>query len=238
MPRIYSHSFFHYTNEEFKLIGILRDGFIASYAKEEFMDLNGKLQHLYIPMVSFCDVPLSHIENPTVYGNFAVGMNRVWGNSKKLSPVAYYPNDRDNHLNKYIAKIVGQFNKGGVNETDFRKLLGYVKPFYKCKSPKGKRDNNYIDREWRKIYMSDWIDSEDKMNSYINVNNGKMYDKLKLTFNANEISFIIVPDNNTKSSVISSIKSLNTIGGNKCNSLDLLNIISKIITINQIKENF
>ena len=93
MSRIYSHSFFHYTNEEFKLIGILREGFIASYAKEEFMDLNGKLQHLYIPMVSFCDVPLSHIENPTVYGNFAVGMNRAWGNSKKLSPVAYYPRD-------------------------------------------------------------------------------------------------------------------------------------------------
>lgn len=239
MSRIYSNSFFHYTNEEKKLVGILGDGFIASYAKEEFKDLAGKLQHLYIPMVSFCDVPLSHIENPTVYGNFAVGMKRAWGKRKNLSPVAYYPNKKENHLYKYAAKIVEQHNKNGINYTDSRKFLGYTKPFYKWKSPKGKRVNNYIDREWRKIYLSDWIGSDDKMNSYSVAHNGtKMYHKLKLTFSSNDISFIIVPDDNTKSSVISNIQSLQTIGGNKCNSQDSLNIISKIITIDQIKENF
>ena len=123
MSRIYSNSFFHYTNEEKKLVGILRDGFIASYAKEEFKDLAGKLQHLYIPMVSFCDVPLSHIENPTVYGNFAVGMNRAWGKGKNLSPVAYYPNKKENHLHKYVAITLERLNKIDINDTDSRKFL-------------------------------------------------------------------------------------------------------------------
>ena len=65
-----------------------------------------------------------------------------------------------------------------------------------------------------------------------------MYQNLKLSFNANDISFIIVPDDKAKSSLINNIQSLQTIGGNKCNSQDSLNIISKIITIEQIKENF
>ena len=129
-------------------------------------------------------------------------------------------------------------NKGGVNDTDSRKFLGYAKPFYKWKSPKGKRVNNYIDREWRKISLSDWIDSDDNMISYFDAHKGKMYQNLKLAFNANDISFIIVPDDKEKSSLINNIQSLQTIGGNKCNSQDSLNIISKIITIDQIKENF
>lgn len=238
MARIYSSSFFHYTNEEKKLVGILGDGFIASYAKEEFKDLAGKLQHLYIPMVSFCDVPLSHIENPTVYGNFAIGMNRAWGKRKNLSPVAYYPNKKENHLHKYVANILDRLNKGGVNDTDSRKFLGYAKPFYKWKSPKGKRVNNYIDREWRKISLSDWIDADDNRSLYFDAHNGKMYQNLKLAFNTNDVSFIIVPDDKAKSSLINNIQSLQKVGGHKCNSQDLLNIVSKIITIDQIKKNF
>ena len=238
MSRIYSNSFFHYTNEEKKLVGILRDGFIASYAKEEFKDLSGKLQYLYIPMVSFCDVPLAHIENATVYGKFAVGMNRAWGRRRNLSPVAYYPYNKENHLYKYIANILGQLKKGDINGSEACKFLGYAKPFYKWKSKKGKRENNYIDREWRKISLSDWIDSDDKMSSYFETHNGKMYQNLKFTFSVNDVSFVIVPDDNTKSNVINNIQSLQTIGGNKCNNQDSLNIISKIVTIDQIKNNF
>ena len=79
MPRIYSNAFFHYTTKE-GLLGILKEGFKASYCKEQFKNNKGELRYIGIPMISFCDIPLSLISQ-ILYGEgkYAIGMKRTWG---------------------------------------------------------------------------------------------------------------------------------------------------------------
>ena len=239
MPQLYSNSFFHYTDEEQKVVGILQNGFMASYANEQFKDTTRNIHHIYIPMICFCDVPLNHIDT-IAYGKYAIGMNRAWGNENRLCPVAYYPNDTESHLHKYVSSIVEQYLTR--QNADANKLLGYVKPFSKFNNDidyaQGKRKENYIEREWRKVYLTDWIDSKDKLEEYEAVNGNKKFKNFKLTFSANDVAFIIVPNESSKSSLIYSISQLPTICGQQLNALDRLNLISKIITIEQIKENF
>lgn len=239
MARIYSNSFFHYTDEEKKLVGILQNGFMASYANEQFKDTARNIHHIYIPMICFCDVPLNHVET-IAYGKYAIGMNRTWGNENRLCPVAYYPNDAESHLHKYVSSIVEQYlNK---HNADANKLLGYVKPYNKFTNDTGyaygKRRENYIEREWRRIYLNDWIDSEDKLKEYEAVNGNKKFKNFKLTFSAKDVAFIIVPNESSKSSLIHDISQMPNICGQQLNALDRLNLTSKIITIDQINENF
>lgn len=85
MGKIYSTSYFHYTRDLNTLIQILQNGFIGSFCREDFQ-YNKQLFSLHIPMVSFCDLPLSQITNIT-YGDYAIGMSSVWGNKEKLTPI-------------------------------------------------------------------------------------------------------------------------------------------------------
>ncbi len=82
MARIYSNSFFHYTTQE-GLLGILQEGFKATYCKEQFKNGEGEIKYIGIPMISFCDIPLSLLSE-VVYGDrgYAIGMKREWGLKK------------------------------------------------------------------------------------------------------------------------------------------------------------
>ena len=152
MGRIYSNSFFHYTQKYEVLVGILENGFIGSYANEQYPKANGAIGHLYIPMISFCDIPLSQLQH-IVYGNYAIGMSRLWGNELPLCPVSYYPNKRSANITRFITDCFDKFKN---NSSLYTKLLGYVKPVRKYRETgyaKQRRRDNYIEREWRKIYQ-------------------------------------------------------------------------------------
>ncbi len=47
-----------------------------------------------IPMVCFCDLPLSQIRKHTkTYGEYALGLSKEWAIKKQINPVLYtYPN--------------------------------------------------------------------------------------------------------------------------------------------------
>jgi hypothetical protein len=49
-----------------------------------------KYSNIAIPMVCFCDIPLSSIRNHiNVYGRYAIGLSKEWGKKKHISPVMY-----------------------------------------------------------------------------------------------------------------------------------------------------
>ncbi|MBR0531967.1 MAG: hypothetical protein IJJ96_05105 [Bacteroidales bacterium] len=124
---------------------------------------------------------------------------------------------------------------------DSRRILAYMKPMRKYKDgnygvktlSNGKqivlRRDNYIEREWRKAYLSRWDQGDYYLNkpSYV-------------TFKSEDVSFIIVQESGERSSIISRIKELTMVGGRNTSPSgnDIESLISKVLTIGEIKKNF
>ena len=93
---ISSNTLFHFTDKIENVIGILKEGFRPHFCLE---DLNFILPdeptedlEWAIPMVCFCDVPLSQSKtHRKTYGNYGIGLSKEWGMQKenKISPVLY-----------------------------------------------------------------------------------------------------------------------------------------------------
>lgn len=86
---ISADTFFHFTDKISKVKGILKNGFRASYCYEE-IPFNISGGHLAIPMVCFCDLPLSLTKNHIQkYGGFGIGMKKSWGLEMEMSSINY-----------------------------------------------------------------------------------------------------------------------------------------------------
>ncbi|TDB67123.1 abortive infection system antitoxin AbiGi family protein [Arundinibacter roseus] len=101
MP-ISSSSLFHFTSGDLNILKkILENGFLVSKSEEILRSQYGKSDtHFNIPMVCFCDIPLSLIESHIkiyCFNNgekvFGIGMNKDWGINNKLNPVIYINNE-------------------------------------------------------------------------------------------------------------------------------------------------
>jgi hypothetical protein len=98
MGNLSSETLFHFTGRDNgydTLISIINNGFYPRYSKEEFPICAA------IPMVCFCDIPLSKIkEHMEVYGTCALGMKKEWGIKNGISPV-FYVSENSNNLQKF-----------------------------------------------------------------------------------------------------------------------------------------
>ncbi len=93
MKRLSTDELFHYTKFE-NLLGIINHGFQPRYSVEHtwlsFKFPNAPSAVEFIPMVSFCDIPLSMVDDHIgKYGKCAIGMNREWGGDFGVNPVIY-----------------------------------------------------------------------------------------------------------------------------------------------------
>ena len=80
-----SDTLIHFTNSKEALKGILADNFKIKYCQET-IKLHGVEEVLHIPMVSFCDIPLSQIKNHiSSYGNYGIGLSKKWALKKRLT---------------------------------------------------------------------------------------------------------------------------------------------------------
>ena len=245
MSNIYSQSFFHYTTKK-GLLGILKDGFGASYCKEQFKNSAGNLRYIGIPMISFCDIPLSLLPK-IVYAQrgYAIGMKREWGLRKCLIPVFYFSNEDNSALTNSIKKSCSDFYANGINSNELPyKILGISKPYEKYEDKdyiKGRNKENYIEREWRKIYFTEGWKTLEQYEKLRGDKKQKPKPMLadKLEFTIDDIEFIIVKRDKDIDSMIKSIlKNDMKICQNELNDIDKQRLIAKIITEKQIKENF
>ena len=84
-----SATLFHFTRNLETLKMILASGFKPSYSSEDLM-MFGVSECPGIPMVSFCDIPLSQARRQVAdYGRYAIGLDKKWGMAKNVSPVHY-----------------------------------------------------------------------------------------------------------------------------------------------------
>lgn len=158
---------FHYTNSLNNLLNILSSGFYPSYCKETM--IYGKKKYTYaIPMVSFCDIPLSEIHSHTSkYGSFAIGLTREWTQKNKLNPVVYI--DKNSNLASGIENILNFLFLDWhewLEDSDFDEFYnnaykGGVNIIYSSKNFEGRLNTNgiendhtfYNEREWRYSYI-------------------------------------------------------------------------------------
>ncbi len=235
--KLSSSSFIHYTSKIEAVESILERGFNVYYCLEEVY-CSGDIKHIGIPMVSFCDIPLVHVAANN-YGHYAFGMSRSWGIRQHLLPVSYYPNNKGCLSTLVVKRASAAYidNKG-----DFE-ILGYSKPMYKLQNQSKRKNNNYKEREWRKVYAPNSSYKWKSESEYREYRGDEDTDKKKvgkpLKFNVKDIDFILVPDIDV-SSIVSCIKKLKHVGGNSGKQLsegdkDLL--LAKILSYDNLIKN-
>jgi hypothetical protein len=89
---ISANTLFHFTSKLDYITNILTNEFTPRYCMESFGYLNeeNNLLEIALPMVCFCDIPLSQIRNHIKnYGGYAIGLLKEWGISNGINPVMY-----------------------------------------------------------------------------------------------------------------------------------------------------
>ncbi|MBW2962136.1 abortive infection system antitoxin AbiGi family protein [Mesonia aestuariivivens] len=90
-----------YTEELETIEKILKSkSFKPSYCKENFGNYE-----ILIPMVSFCNIPLSLVPNFLYYGDYGIGLSQEWGIKNNIEPVKYLVNNTPLKINSLSENI-------------------------------------------------------------------------------------------------------------------------------------
>jgi hypothetical protein len=236
---ISSRSFFHFTNELEFLQGILAEGFWPRYCKE--YGWGEKYIDFAIPMVCFCNIPLSQIiEHSNFYGNYGIGVSPSWiTNQKTITPVQYIPN-KSIEFNR-IRKILTKLKNGDIESPEIHKLLLAKKVCGKITDKVGDVHTKklYDEREWRfipdKLKEDELIIPIPKGHNEVDVTElSKRTKNLKLKIDIDSISYIFIPNEYSREKIINMIGDVYK----EEDELKRFILMSKIITLKQIQDDF
>lgn len=158
----------HYTKTIDSLLSILKNGFAPSYCREEINDLV-----YYIPMVSFCNIPIKDVKLYMNYGNYGIGISFDKAKEKGLTPVNYIHENTPFNRNQFkILNITNRIFHNTPNEEyvvdkydDFSQIsnltfeiLMYIKNIHTVHDDEG--IITYNEREWR--YVPNLNESSEK----------------------------------------------------------------------------
>ena len=211
-----SSSLIHFTKKIENLKGIIKNGFRYSYCKEEypnalanniknqgktnftptnFCSNNNEYNTVLIPMVSFCDIPLTRSDiHAQKYGYYGVGINRELARDlyPQLMPVQYMSSNRFQlALSEFSILFT---NTKNINKQIFNSInliIGTTKVYSTIH--KKKNVLCYEEREWRVIHNDEaatkWIwGVKDKRTK--KAYNKKLHSNSDLAY----LSFIVVED--------------------------------------------
>ena len=258
---ISANSVFHFTDSLDDLISILENEFCPRYSLEEFLYPEVKLA---IPMVCFCDIPLSQTKNHiNTYGPYGLGMSKNWAKEKGLNPVLYLRDDSILHKNlasifrsttqdlakDALSKLLEDRIKNPTEEpawTTSLNILRYVK-LYKGALFKAQLKENipfYEEREWRyvpnfitrssEIQPSPFLTEIDFQDKQKKEKEEKILENYKLSFNPDNIKYVIIKNEDEIHKIIKNIRVVK--GKYPPEIVDIL--CSKIITSENIEKDF
>lgn len=197
----------HYLDNFESLLKILKNGFAPSYCRE-----NIDSSEYYIPMVSFCNIPLKDVDQYVRYGKYGLGMSLDWALKNGVSPVIYI-HDKTPFKDFSEKLFNSRLYKGNVDNFDI--ILDSVLPaiqFFKNWKTiyKGKEIITYHEREWR--YIPDLSDA--KVLSPNEFREKKKIQFLKkphlpehsIDFNIDDIRYVMINDESQRQLVINSLK--------------------------------
>lgn len=255
-----TESLFHYTHKKKNLIDILKEGCLyPNYCGEDFSTEENQDIKIGIPMVCFCDIPISLAwSNSNRYGKYAIGLKKEWGIRNGCNPVQYVTNQK-------IINAMFYFRKKGIDNLNTFKqnvleekiikfmeelesqearayMLGFVKKYDGLY--KGKSECNYDENEWRYIIEDGadginwmWEKGEyDLWRGAENKSKPKPTEKLKnqgLRFNLEDVNHIILPKNEDVQKFIKDLqKQMNA------TEKEMSILFSKITTLERIRKDF
>ncbi len=258
MSNISANSLFHFTCTKENLISIINNGFYPRYSYETFIYVEDTHSlGMSIPMVSFCDIPLSQIKNHVrQYGNYAVGLSKEWAKKKTICPVLYTHSSASLASNIFSSfKTIEKINKENNNQNVISEVdevfkaiaysLCFMKPYegklVKDGTYKGEIIRFYDEREWR--YMPSPDDFERckiKLLKYdelgkTEILNRQLQLQLILPFEPNDVRYIIV---DKESEIIEVMNIINDAFGQKFFDDDVRLLITRILSIERIKDDF
>lgn len=248
-----SNTLFHFTNSLDVLYKILEEGFWPRYCKET--GWKGEGNPLFaVAMVSFCDIPLSQIhQHIGYYGNYGIGVSKEWALSAHVRPVYYITREMISYVQGLVGK--GSFEKETEEhvqkkmkrnyQLNYRRMLTGMKAYsgwnWKEKGGvNGKIIRNYVyynEREWRYV-------PEDSGNVYLITAHNRSVDldsynqKTKefcIKPKPNDIKYLII---NSEQERIEVLKKIDELFSGTMTANDIALLKSKILTCEQIKEDF
>jgi hypothetical protein len=166
MPQPRSSSLFHFTKSLDRLQGILKNHFLPHFSLEDLTWLHPDVGAWAFPMVCFCDIPLSRIdEHVKFYGRYGIGLKREWAVKSKLNPVFYVSRDTTigSNFHHTLKAVIAADQKAKERADQEKKehnkeiwlrglqVLGYMKPLNGSVQvgEKTYEKDFYLENEWR-----------------------------------------------------------------------------------------
>ena len=137
---------FHFKRRYEYFIDVLKNGLWPRYCIEP--NWNGK--DFAIPMVCFCDIPLSQIQKHVEqYGKYGIGVTKAFAKKNNITPVLYM--DSVSELKKkYLDCELSNYTTPSTTNISFAEMM-----FYYLKRVEGKDGQKqvkfYNEREWRYV---------------------------------------------------------------------------------------
>ena len=204
MTNISANTLFHFTRNINNLKDILKEGFKPNFCIEHWENIWDFSTDVEIPMVCFCDIPISQLRNHiNTYGKYAIGLTKEWAKLYEITPVLYTHNNSSilRHYNKIIGNRRVSDDESISAYNSYRHVLQYIKPY------EGKLPNNdeiirfYNEREWRYVPELDEelhkniLPIPNNMNPLNDEQRALLENNIKnkfLIFEPNDIRYIIV----------------------------------------------
>ena len=241
-----SNSLIHLTKTSEAIVGILQDNFRIKYCIEHINTPKGSFNAAF-PMVSFCDIPLSEIKNHIKkYGSYGIGLKKEWAKRNGLNPVIYFDNSStlSGQFRESFEMLLKDKKRSELNDNEIAifDLARYMKNYQEKLNRNGVVEENYRfsdEREWRyvpnykevaaflPIEAYDTIEKKEKAN--------KPLDKLRLYFEPNDISYIIIENENEISEFIDILRKSKA---KKYSMDDVERLMTRMITTEQIISDF
>lgn len=250
-----SDTLFHFTSSIENLRSILEHEFRPSYCLEEFSFLDpGRSSdgvRFAIPMVSFCDIPLSQVRSHMgVYGAYGVGLAKVWGMRAGVSPVLYtyrgspLPTAMNTSLMWTPGNGEDGDDYGGLWDSLFH-ITCFMKPYEGSFSRGGRRFDKvrfYDEREWRYV-----VPQEDSPNPYgldaeayadlhkRSAANDRLRADCRLPFEPSDITYIIVA---AEAEILPMIREIERLKSPKYSPDQIKILSSRIVSAERIAGDF
>jgi hypothetical protein len=239
-----SNSIIHFTGEKSHLKSILKSGFRPSFCKEKITFDNA--MEIHVPMVSFCDIPLSKIKDHIgKYGEYGIGLTKDWAEKQGLNPVLYL--QQKSYLSKsIIASIENSLSNDAVDWTGDEKrdldVMRYIKNYQADLVRKNEIFPDYRfsdEREWRYVPPQE-LESEflqghsEEMSDEIWRRMALAMEKIRLKFHPSDIKYIIIKND---SEITEMINFLRTDMGGEYTLHEIERLTTRILTSDQIESD-
>lgn len=241
---------FHYTSSLANLKSILRNGFRPSYCYENWGEIITSFPGMVsyaVPMVCFCDIPLSQVKlHTTHYGRYGIGLTAKWRNAKQLNPVFYVT--KHSTVSLYLKRVL-VFMRNPANRrttTDvtaiesFYETMAHIKAFRGWLVRGGRpivRKKFYDEREWRFVEKGEYrvgklnrLTKAEYDNSATRAKaNGRL--TTRLMFGADDVRYLLV---DTEADVFKLLRGLARMSPGRFTAKDVALLSTRILPLDRI----